>query len=107
MNNSNSFLSPLLATLFVGFLFLSWGGAGGWRTIQGAMTPYPNFQAFQKLPPAQRKAKSHQSRMELSNRLSEAVKDPAKISKSDIAEVKAAWGKDDARMLAILKDASR
>ncbi len=108
MNNRSSIFSPILATLLVGFLFWSWGGAAGWRTITGAMTPYPNFSAFQKkLPPAQQKAKSQQSRMELSNRLSEVVKDPAKISKSDLAEVKAAWGQDAARMLSILKDSSR
>ena len=121
MNIRYPVVSRVLPTLFVGFLFWSWGGFAGWRTLQMQGMPYPQFQAFEKaagrkpmrqrewkgLTPAQKQSQSAQARVDLSRRMGDAVKDPAKIGKSDVAAAKAAWGADAAKMLSILQDSAQ
>jgi hypothetical protein len=113
MNSHFSRLAPAAAALFAGFLFISWGGSAGWRTLQNGMLLYPGFQAFEKAPSFKAPAKNAANRLapaqkvELSRRLGAAVKDPSSISSADLAAVNKTWGKDAAKMLSMLKDSSR
>lgn len=103
MNHRFPFLA---AALFSGFLFWSWGGVAGWRTLQ--MMPAPGFTAVSKAPAARpAKAAKAQARVALSRRLETALQDPAQITKADVSAVKAEFGKDAAKMLDILKESSR
>jgi hypothetical protein len=109
MNNRFSFRARALMTLAVGFLFWSWGGFAGWRTLQMQGMPQPPLQIFKKTPrkSATVKPPSDKAKLELSNRLGDALKDPATVNSSDLAAVKAAWGKEAARMLAVLRDSAK
>ena len=103
MNHRFPFLA---AALFSGFLFWSWGGVAGWRTLQ--MMPAPGSPAFSKAAAARpAKAAKAQARVELSRRMESALQDPAKITKADVSDVKAAFGKDAGKMLNLLKESSR
>jgi len=116
MNTRHSGVARVLPTLFVGFLFWSWGGFAGLRTLQMQGLPQPQSAAFEK--PARKKPlpkgqwqgltpAQMQGRVDLSRRMGDALKDPKKIGKSDVAAAKAAWGADAAKMLAILQDSAQ
>ena len=110
MNNRATLAARSLTTLFVGFLFWSWG-ARRWRTLQmQGMAPYPRVMPkpeAAKLAPALKSVSSDRAKLDVTRRLSDAVKDPAKLTASDIAAAKATWGSDAAKMLSVLKDSSR
>ena len=108
MNTRISRFAPFAAAFFAGFLFLSMGGAAGWRTTQAGLLPYPGYQAFEKAPAKNGSGRlAPAQKVELSRRLGAAVKDPSSISGADLAAVNAAWGKDGAKLLSLLKDSSR
>ena len=109
INGRHSLLARYLTPLLVGFLFWSMGGVAGWRVMQAGLAPYPGFKAFTitKEPAVYKSAPTSKQKLELSRRLSDAVKQPGAITASDIAAVDDAWGKDAAKMLKILKDSSR
>ena len=109
VNSRSSLLARYLTPLLVGFLFWSMGGVAGWRVMQAGLAPYSGFKAFTaaKEPAVYKHAPTSKEKLELSRRLSEAVKQPGAITASDLAAVDDAWGKDAAKMLKILKDSSR
>ena len=113
MNTRFSRFAPFAAALFAGFLFLSMSGAAGWRVMQSGLLPYPGYQAFVKAPVMKASSNNAEKplaaaqKIELSRRLGAAVKDPSSISGADLAAVNAAWGKDGAKLLSLLKDSSR
>lgn len=110
MNNRATFAARSITTLFVGFLFWSMGGVAGWRTLQMQGMAHPRFlpkPGAAKLSPAQKTVSSDRDKLAVTRRMGDLLKDPAKLTDSDIAAAKAAWGAESAKMLAILRDSSR
>jgi hypothetical protein len=109
---NNRVLSRFLPAFFVGFLFWSWGGVAGWRTLQAlgpALNPasVPRAEAAKKSAPAPKTVPSEREKLSISRRLGDAVKEPAKLTPSDVARVGTALGDDAGKMLQLLRDASR
>jgi hypothetical protein len=104
---NNRLFARVLPAFYVGFLFWSWGGAAGWRTLQmQGMAPYSRVitkpdAAKQKAAPTQRE------KLALTRRVADAIKDPSRLTNADIAAAKTTWGSDSAKMLQILKDSSQ
>lgn len=102
MNPRRKLIARSLLTLAAGMLvFSSWGFPGARLFVMGL--PYPQYAALTR---ASGVPKSGKARLALATRLGAALREPRTLNKADAAAVKAAWGKDSARLLELVRESA-
>ena len=121
MNSNKTALARVVLSLFVGAMFWSsWSLQGARHAVPAGAIPYLQLKSFQratgmpevgkgqwkKLPAGEQRRRSQEAKVEMTNRLSKVLSDPAQIKKADLDAVKVAWGADSSKMLALLAESA-
>jgi hypothetical protein len=119
--NAKPALARVVLTLLAGMLFWSsWSLQTTRLALPPGTIPYLQYKAFEKavgapalpkrqwkkLPAADQRQKSQRLKVQMSQRLSSVLADPAQIKSADVEAVKVAWGADSSKMLAMLRQSS-
>jgi hypothetical protein len=119
MSSNKTALARVVLSLFAGMMFWSsWSLQGARHAAAPAGgVPYLQLKAFEratgmpemgrrqwkKMPAAEQRRRSQELKVEMGQRLSRVVSDPAQIKQADLEAVKVAWGSDSSKMLALLR----
>lgn len=123
MNAHKPALARVVLTFLAGMLFWSsWSMQPARMAMPAGTIPYLQYKAFEKaagtpapaltrrqwkkLPAADQRQKSQELKVRMSQRLSSALSDPKGIKAEDLEAVKVAWGAEDSKMLAMLRQSA-